>query len=300
MQLRIWAALIGAAVAWGTTGVATRAALTAGVPPIGMAAIRALLASVLLYGLLLARRTPPSRDRERWHTGVVAAAFQLATPFVLFTVAYQYASAGFVGLIVALIPLGTAIVAHYLLPDEPLHRAKVIGLLVAFAGVALLLLSGDSGLGEGGRPLLAAILSIGAVLSISGASVYTKSRPGTYEPMELTWMQFTMGAVLIVAVMLPTEGIPTGISTWGWTLIAYLTVVGSVVPFLLYYWLLRHVSATMASLVGYVVPLIALFSGMLLLDERLELGIGIGGVLILAGVVLTNRAESRSPTVPVR
>jgi drug/metabolite transporter (DMT)-like permease len=278
MQARIWAALIVASLAWGTTGVATRAALGDGVPPIGMAAIRAVIASILLYAIIRVRGGRVTRDRDRWKTGSVAAVFQLATPFVLFTLAYQYASAGFVGLIVALIPLGTAIVAHFLLPDEPLHGAKVVGLMVAFSGVALLLLSGDSGLDEGGRPLLASLLSIGAVASISFANVFTKSRSGTYDPMELTWMQFAIGGALMVAVMLLFEGMPGLISPWGWTLIAYLTVVGSVVPFLLLYWLLRHVTATKASLVGYVVPIVSITSGVVLLDEHLQAGIVVGGV----------------------
>lgn len=299
MQFRIWLAIVVAAVAWGTTGVATRAALNAGVPPVQMAAMRAVLAAVLLYLLMALRgRGRITRDRERWITGGFAALFQLAAPFVLFTLAYQYASAGFVGLLVALVPLGTAIVAHYWLPDEPMHAAKLAGLLVAFVGVAFLLLSGDSGLEEGGSPLPAALLSLAAVLSISFAAVYTKGRPGTYEPTELTWMQFAAGSVLILVAMVVMEGMPSGISAWGWTLIAYLTVVGSITPFLLFYWILARVSATKASLVGYVVPIIALFSGILLLDERLETGIAVGGVLIIIGVVLTNNAERKVLGVP--
>ncbi len=289
----------GAAFAWGTAGVATRAALNAGVPPIGMAAIRAVLATVLLYAIVRARGGRITRNRHRWETGAVAAVFQLAAPFVLFTLAYQYASAGFVGLIVALAPLGTSIAAHFWLPDEPLHVRKVLGLLVAFGGVAILLLAGDSGLDQGGRPLLAALLSIGAVASISFSSVFAKGRAGTYEPLELTWMQFAMGGILIAALTLPTEGVPSGITADGWLLIGYLTVVGSVLPFLLFYWLLRHVSSTKASLVGYVIPLIAITSGVLLLDERLQPGIVIGGTLILAGIVLTNRAERRPLPVGV-
>ena len=64
-------------------------------------------------------------------------------------------------------------------------------------------------------------------------------------------------------------------------------------PFLLFYWLLRHVSSTKASLVGYVIPLIAVVAGVVLLDEQLQPGILIGGSLILVGIVLTNQAERR-------
>jgi drug/metabolite transporter (DMT)-like permease len=74
-------------------------------------------------------------------------------------------------------------------------------------------------------------------------------------------------------------------------MILYLTLVGSVTPFLLFYWALRHVSSTKASLIGYLVPPVALIAGVVVLDERLQLGIVLGGALILVGVVFTDRAE---------
>ena len=231
---------------------------------------------------------------------MVQGVFQLSAPFVLFTLAYENASAGFVGLIVALTPLGTASIAHFLLPDEPMRLAKAGGLLVAFAGVAFLLVSGDSGLEEGGEPLAATILALGAVLSISFAGVFARGRADSFDAMELTWMQFTVGVVLVGGTMLIWEGIPESISAWGWTLIVYLTVIGSIVPFLLFFWLLQHVSSTKASLIGYVVPLVALISGIVLLDEKLQTGIAVGGVLILVGVVLTDRAERKGLPTSVR
>jgi drug/metabolite transporter (DMT)-like permease len=300
MQLRIWAAIVGAALAWGTNGVATRAALNDGVPPIALVAIRAVLATALLYFLLRLRGRRAPSDLATWRTGLVQGVFQLSAPFVLFTLAYENASAGFVGLLVALIPIATAVVAHFMLPDEPLHTAKVIGLVVAFSGVALLLFSGDSGLEEGGRPLVAAMLSIASVGSISFAGVYAKGRADQFDPMELTFMQFAIGIVLIGTTMMIAEGLPDAISTWGWMLIAYMTVVGSTIPFLLFFWLLQQVSATKASLVGYIVPLISLGAGIVLIDEQLQAGIAIGGLLILAGVVLADRAERRIVITPIR
>ncbi len=294
MQARIWSALVIAAFAWGTTGAATRAALIEGVPPVAMVTIRAVIASAVLYIVLRVRGTHISRDRAEWKLGLVAGIFQLSIPFLLFTLAYQNASAGFVGMLVALIPLGTAIVAHFMLPDERLHPAKIAGLLVAFAGVAFLLASGDSGLAAGGRPIAAALLSFGAVASISYSSVYAKQRTGSWDPIELTWMQFTVGIVLVGGTMLVAEGIPTGISAEGWALTTYLAILGSVLPFLLYYWVLTHATSTKASLVGYFVPLVALIVGVIWLGEQIQPGIVGGGLFILCGVVLTDRAERRA------
>jgi drug/metabolite transporter (DMT)-like permease len=296
MQLRIWAAIGGAAFAWGTTGVATRAALNEGVPPIAMVTYRAILATVILWTMLKARGWRVPRDRSTWSTGLVQGVFQLSLPFVLFTLAYENASAGFVGLLVALVPLGTATIAHYLLPDEPMTTAKAVGLTLAFFGVAFLLISGDSGLEDQGKPLVAAVLALGAVSSISFAGVFARGRAESIDPLELTWMQFTVGIVLVGGVMLVYEGLPGSISPWGWTLIGYLAVIGSIVPFLLFFWLIKNVPATKASLIGYVVPLVALVAGIVLLDEELQVGIAVGGVLILTGVVLTDRAERRVDT----
>jgi drug/metabolite transporter (DMT)-like permease len=206
VELKVWSAIVVASIGYGTTGVATRAALNAGVPPIGLAAIRAVLAASVLAAWFLITRRPVSRDRHNLVTGLVSGLFQLSIPFILFTLAYQYASAGFVGLIVALMPLTVASVAHLFLPDEPLTGPKVIGLTVAFAGVGILLFSGDSGLGAGGRPLLAAVLTLGAVISMSFATVFIRSRAGTYDPVELTLLQFLVGVVVVGVAMFAAEG----------------------------------------------------------------------------------------------
>ncbi len=297
MPLRIWAAIAGASISWGTNGVATRAALNDGVPPIAMTAIRAIIGAVVLYALMKATRRPIPRSRESWRLGAYLAVFNLALPSVVITFAFRYASAGFVGFLIALVPLVTAVIAHYVLPDEPLHIAKVVGLSVALAGVGLLLASGDSGLAQGGRPLLAAMLALIGVLAMSHAGVRAKSASLSYDPTTLTTQQFGVGAVLLVVLTAVTEGLPESISPWGWALIVYLSIVGSVVPFLLYYWVLRHVSSTKAATIGYLVPLVALATGIVLIDEQLQFGLAGGGVLILLGVVLTDRAERRRAAV---
>ena len=72
-----------------------------------------------------------------------------------------------------------------------------------------------------------------------------------------------------------------------------MALASTFLPFMLFYWMLRHVSATYASMVGYVVPVIAVTAGVLFLDERVEPGIVLGGLLILIGVVITDRVEAR-------
>jgi drug/metabolite transporter (DMT)-like permease len=293
MNARIWAAFGAASFGWGTAGVAVRAAFDEGVEPIAMVALRAIIASVALFAFLHFVRGSVPRRRDEWRMGLVMSIFNLTLPFILFTTAYQYASAGFMGLIAALIPLATALLAHFFLPDDPLYSGKVVGLVMAFAGVAFLSLTGDSGLEEGGRPLVSLTLGVAAIVSIAIANVYAKKQSAGYDPVELTGMQFALGVVALVPLALVLDGWPADITTSGWLLLLYLGFVGSVLPFLTYYWVLKHVTVTRAQIVAYLVPLVSLTSGIIVLDEQLQIGIAVGGALILTGVVVTGAAEKR-------
>ncbi|MBA2338461.1 MAG: DMT family transporter [Acidimicrobiia bacterium] len=298
MQRRqIMVALGLSALGWGMAGVGVRVALAEGVRPLTMVAVRSAIVALAVLAILSARRERLPADRQFWRTAAVAGLFNMAVPFALFTTAYQHASAGFVGLLAALMPLTTAIAAHYAVHDEPMTARKLGGMLVALVGVGLLFASGDSGLASGGRPGLAIVLGLGAVVAVGMSSAYAKRHQGSFTPVALTGVQFLLGGLALLPLMLVTEGIPTGISTTGWLVLVTLALFSSLMPFLLFYWVLQRASATMASLSGYVVPLISLIAGVVLLDERVQIGIAAGGALILLGVVLTDMAERRLTTV---
>jgi drug/metabolite transporter (DMT)-like permease len=226
--------------------------------------------------------------------GLVQALFNLTVPYVLFTFAYDEASVGFVALLAALIPISTALFANFMLPDEPLSAGKLLGLFVAFTGVAALLLSGDTGLAEGGRPLLAVGLGLTSVASVGYAGVFAKRHAGTYDPIVLTGLQFAFASVWLIAAMLLIDGAPTDVTTLGWLYILALAVAATFIPFMLFFSLLQHISATDASLIGYMVPFVGLIGGILFLDEQLQPGIIVGGFLVFAGMVLSDRAGRRS------
>ncbi|MDH3538428.1 MAG: DMT family transporter [Acidimicrobiia bacterium] len=293
MSTRVWAAFGLASFGWGTAGVGVRAAFDQGVPPLAMVALRSIIAATAIFAFLQFVRGAVPHGQKEWRTGLVMSVFNLTLPFILFTLGYQYASAGFMGLLAALIPLATAAFAHFLLPDDPLYSGKVIGLVVALVGVGFLMLTGDSGLDEGGRPLLSMGLGVAAVMCIGMANIYAKKRSASYDPVEVTGMQFAIGAVLLTGITAVAEGWPSEITALGWLLVVYLALVGSVLPFLAYYWVLQHVSVTRAQIVAYLVPLVALTSGIMVLGEKLEVGIAVGGALILLGVIITGVAERR-------
>ncbi len=293
MQLKYWIWVIVAAIGWGFGGIATRAAFNEGVGVWTMIAVRTAIAALLVLLVLIGQRSPMPNKQVLAH-GAVQALFNLTIPYVLFTFAYGEASAGFVGLLAALIPLATAVYANFMLPNEPLTAAKVVGLFVAFSGVAALLLSGDSGLSEGGRPFLAVGLGMTAVISIGYGGTFAKRYAGSYSPIMLTGVQFGLSAGVLLVAMAVLEGMPTDVTARGWGLMTFMAVAATFMPFLLFFWLLQYISATDASLIGYLVPFVALIGGIILLDEQLQAGIIIGGVLVFTGMVLADRAGRKA------
>jgi probable blue pigment (indigoidine) exporter len=112
-------------------------------------------------------------------------------------------------------------------------------------------------------------------------------------------VQFLASTVVLIPLTLRLEGTPPSLSGTAWSLVLFMAVFSTFLPFYLFYRLLQTVPATTVALVGYVTPLVALIGGVILLDERIEVGILIGGALILAGMIMTDRAgRSTRPLVP--
>ena len=133
-------------------------------------------------------------------------------------------------------------------------------------------------------------------LAISAGSVYAKHYAGQYEPLDVTGVHFASGTLIIAVITLMVEGGPPTVTGRAWMLLVYMALASTVLPMVLYYWLLRTVTVTYAALAGYVIPVVAITAGVVLLDEQLQSGIIFGGILILIGVLVTDRAVRRQPS----
>ncbi len=285
---RIWAVVLLTSFGWGTAPVLIRVALDEGLEPLAITAANSIIAAIAVMVFLGFVRTGVTIGRIELRIGAVMSILSVVLPFLSRNLALEYASAGFVSLMTALVPLITAVGAHFVLADEPLKAATVGGLVLGLAGVAALVLSGDSGIGEGGNPAIATGYALIGVVSVSAGAVYAKRHAGEYSVLGVSGTQFVIGSVLALVAMLIGEGIPANPTGTGWLSLIYIGVIGTFMPVALYYWLLRHVTVTYSTIIGYIVPFIAVIVGIVALDEQLQPGIILGGALIFAGVVITD------------
>lgn len=287
---KIWTVLLLAAFGWGTGSVATRSLLLHDVDPFTLLSIRFVAATIILLAWLSWQRRL-TLDPGVWLAGLILGTTNMSAPTVFFTIALEHISAGLGGLLIALIPIFTALLAHFTLSDERFTLRKLTGSSVAFAGVAVLIATGESGFAGGSIVTGAAWAAIGILIaSVGGVTsrVYTQR----HSVGQLAGPQFVASAVGVLVVW-PLFGTTplASVTPASWWLLAYMATVGTVLPYVSFLWVVRHTSATKASAVGYLVPLVSLATGALLLAEQINVIVGLAASLILVGVVIVDRAE---------
>lgn len=270
---------------WGSTWLFIKLGLR-DLPPVSFAAVRFVLASAVLFGVVFARRIKLPRTAREWSLIAVTGVLAFTLNYGLLFWGEQHISSGLAALLQATIPVFGMLIAHAYLPGERLTTARMAGALLGVAGVGLIF----SNQMEAGGALAAwgsAAIVAGAAC-VAYANVLVKARGGAFDPAVLAAGQMLCGLVPLLAFGLAFEGNPF---RFRWTTLAvvsllYLTLVGSVAAFLLYYWLVRRIDVTKTMLIPLVTPLAAVVLGMLVLGESLTWRTLAGGALIMAGIAL--------------
>jgi drug/metabolite transporter (DMT)-like permease len=171
-------------------------------------------------------------------------------------------------------------------------RASLVGVLAGFGGVALLLLPGERPDGA----TLAGMLAIVGAAVMWGSGTFTAPRIELpRHPLAATGWQMLIGGLVITAAgAVRGEHLhPSAFSSDSVLAFAYLVVVGSVIAFSTYAWLLRNVPVSKVATYAYVNPAVAILLGWLLLDETITATTLVGATIIVGAVALVVRAESR-------
>jgi drug/metabolite transporter (DMT)-like permease len=294
----VWAALGVDYIVGGSTYLAIRFSIET-LPPLVQAALRFVLAGVILLGavLLRSRRATGRRGggRRRASRGelVTAAAsgvLLLTTGNGLLSIGEERVPSGITALIAASVPLWI-VVLRIGLRDRP-SIVTTLGVLVGFGGVALLFRLG------GGTDVRYALLIVLGSLSWAVGSLLVARRSLPADPLVLSAVQMLAGGAALVGFAGARgefAGFSLGqVSLKSWLALAYLVVFGSLLVFTVFVWLLRQAPVTVVSMYAYVNPVIAVLLGVAFADEHLTRPAVVGGLLILISVALVVTAEGRA------
>lgn len=282
-------------IVWGSTYLAIRIGIES-FPPLILAGIRHLAAGLILYPLIR-WRTNVRPTTANWRAAVVVGFLLLFAGNGGVCWAEQTVPSGVAALLVATVSLWLVFV-DWLRPGghKPVPMV-ILGLLMGFAGMALLV--GPAHLGGSQRvdPWGAAVLLF-ASLAWACGSIYAKHGGMPSSPMLGVAMQsLTGGVILLIAAFFAREfrGLHfAAVSLRSWLALAYLIAFGSGIGFSAYLYILHKSTAARVGTYAFVNPVVALFLGWLIAGEPITLRTALAAAVILTGVILVISATQRS------
>ncbi|MCI2394205.1 DMT family transporter [Aliiroseovarius sediminis] len=285
---RDWGGVISLGLIWGATFMVVTIALD-GYGPVTVATARTTLGAVaLLAGMIATGRRIPGWNRTLWTAIIWIGILSTALPFVLLSWGQQYVPSAFAGLSMSAIPLMVLPLAHFF-SDEPLNLRKFIGVSLGFCGALVLIGSGLAQLGQGSEPL-AQLACVGAALCYSIASIFTRRCPPV-DPVVLAAMTLVVGSVLLLPLMLITEGVPGWAGAQPGLAIIALGLIPTALATLLRVSVIRSAGSVFMTLVNYQVPVWSMVFGAWVLSEVLPLRFFIALALILTGLAISQWAS---------
>ncbi len=270
---------------WGTTWIFIKIGLD-DLPPVSFAAIRFIVACLLLLPVVLWLKVEVPKTRKDWFVIAASGILQFFINYGLLFWGEQYITSGLAAVLQVTIPVFGLVLARIYVPAERITFLKVASILLGVTGVAVIF---NEQLTFGGwMAFWGSVAVVVGAFCAAYASVLIKAFGLQTHPANMVFWQMIFGIVPLSVFGLLQEGNPLEFR-WTWSAVIcvlYLAVMGSIVAFWLYYWLLRHMDVTKAMMISLVTPLMAVIIGALWRGESLNIQTAFGAVLILTSVAL--------------
>ena len=265
-----WTTLIILSILWGGSFFFAEVAITA-LPPFTIVLLRVGLAALALHIFLLATGSRMPLDLRLWGAFLVMGFLNNAVPFSLLVWGQTQIASSLASILNAMTPIFTVVVAHFLTSDEKMTGGRLAGVLIGFAGVAVMI--GPAALAGLGANLLAQIACLGATLSYAFAGVFGRrfARMGV-SPVQTAAGQVTASALILLPLSMMVDR-PWTLAMPGMEAMASvvaLALLSTAVAYILFFRLLASAGATNIMLVTFLVPVSAILLGVTILGERLE------------------------------
>lgn len=268
---------------WGSTWVAIKVGLV-GVPPFLAAGLRFLLSALLVGAVLLRRRERVRLTRDQKVCVVSLGLLVFWLDYAAVYWAETRISSGLTAILFSTMPLMTSLLSAYWMRSETLSGRKILGIGVGVLGTAILFWPHER-LDLG--PALGMLAALGGSLCSAINLVMMKRYGSDGDPFVFNFFGMGIGAACLLVMSAALESW----SAVAWSranvlALLYLSVVGSVVAFSIYYFLIKKMDATVVSLSTLIIPIVALAMGHAFLNETVSELAVLGIVTILAGVAV--------------
>lgn len=285
-----WSILILLSITWGSSFMLIKKSLEV-FSPYQVGAIRVIVSGIIFMWIGFPALKKMDRKTLSWL--IVAGALGNFVPMFLFPMAQTKVSSSLAGILDSLVPVFVLIIGFIFFTI----RSKTIqwmGTVVGFIGAASLMYFSDTA--AGGSDMGYAMLVVLATACYAGAALIINKKLSHVPSLQLSsgiftvWMFPSVIILLFSGIFREFNTITTHWSGVGY--LAVLSVIGTALAMLLYFRLIQITSAVFASMVTYLIPVVAVFWG-LLAGESFSVWYALGGVLILAGIYMVQEKHSK-------
>ena len=286
---------------WGSTYLGILFAIRS-IPPLLMAGTRFLFAGLILYFGARLSGTPRSKPGD-WRTALIVGACLLLGGNGGVTLAEQYVPSGLAALLVATVPLYIALLSWLFGMSEKPGAVKVLGLAGGFVGVGVLIGPAlrFSANGESPHAWIGISILLCSSLIWSAGSLYSRNARQVGSPFLAAGQQMLCGGGLLIIAGLATGELrhfdPRRITMLSLGAFVYLVLIGGIIGYVSYAWLLRHCDPAKVATYAYVNPIVAILLGTLFANETLSLRTLLGAGLIIGSVAVVIMAQQMKPKV---
>lgn len=278
---------------WGFQQVAIKSA-NAALPPVFQAGLRSAIAAVLVWGWSRARGTPLFREDGTFAAGLLAGVL-FAGEFICIFLGLTMTSASRMAVFLYTAPCFTALGLHWFTPGERMRRAQWIGVMIAFAGMALAFADGFARSGAADTRAMLTGLA-GDALGVLGGALWAATtvvvRTSTLAHVSASKTLFYQLAVSALVLLVLAAGLGQieihTVTPLALMALGYQAVVVAFVSYLTWFWLLTRYMASRLSVFSFLTPLFGVTFGVLLLGESFSSRFLAAALLVLAGIVLVN------------
>jgi drug/metabolite transporter (DMT)-like permease len=271
------------------------------VPPFTLTAGRNVISTVALLLILYGRGGRLPKSWQGWQPYLIVGIFSNALPFVIISWGQQYIDSGLASILVSTMPLFTLLLAHFFSVDERLTSLKLAGISLGLMGVVVLI--GPGVWQSLGRQVWGQLAVVGGSLSYALSAIYSRryfqrtrlqADPRRMAALKITTGQFVSSTFLLVPLSFILEK-PLLLQPSNASLVALLAqaLPITLIPVVVYYYLIDQVGASYASITVYLIPINGVLWGALLLAEPITWHVVLAMSLILAGIAIVNQGTGR-------
>jgi drug/metabolite transporter (DMT)-like permease len=287
-----YVAFVAICLIWGTTFLAIRVAVET-IPTLALTAIRFMGAGTILLTICLVRRERFPTSRRMWIDQAINGIIMVSIANTSVVWAEHYITSGLAALLAAMIPLWMGVL-EAITGTAPFTMRKSAGMLLGFAGVALLVAPGLRQPEHSFYFFLAVVAMQVNCIGWNIGALRSKLRPANAGPLAVATIQMLSGGIVLTIAALVTGGFSRlAFSQRSLAALLYLMVFGSVIAYSAFLYALARIRASKLALYAYVNPAVAVVVGWLLLHESITARMILAMLIILGGVAVAQSDRSR-------